>query len=68
MDEDNEPEFIESDLGDLIVNPYYNNEPNDENQYNKIKHQLCDVEIEESSKNNGINHYTKNVLCLEKVL
>jgi hypothetical protein len=48
VDEEDEPEFIESDLGDLIVNPNYNNELKDaeaklkkyEDEYNKIK-QTC---------------------------
>jgi hypothetical protein len=29
VDEKDEPEFIESDLGDLIINPNYNNELKD---------------------------------------
>ena len=48
VDEEDEPEFIESDLGDLIVNPNYNNELKDteaklkhyEDEYNDVKNQL----------------------------
>jgi hypothetical protein len=36
VDEEDEPEFIESDLGDLIVNPNYNNELKDTEA--KLKH------------------------------
>ena len=51
--DDNEPEYIESDLGDMIINPKYNinNELENveaklkhyEEEYNKIKHQLHKV-------------------------
>ena len=55
VDVDDEPEFIESDLGDLIVNPNYNNELKDteaklkhyEDEYNNIKNQLCNDKMKE---------------------
>ena len=57
-EEDDEPEFIESDLEYLIVNPNYNNELKDteekneknEKDYNDVKNQLHTVEIEESKQ------------------
>ena len=47
VEEDNEPEYIESDFGDLIINPKYNNDKElkqaqaklkqYENEYNNIQ-------------------------------
>ncbi len=53
MDEEDELEFIESDLGDLIVNPNYNNELKDaeakfkiyEDEYQRTQHEYCIDEI-----------------------
>ncbi len=35
--DDNEPEYIESDLGDMIINPKYNSENELKNAEAKIK-------------------------------
>ena len=53
VDEDDEPEFIESDLGDLIINPNYNNELKDaeaklkkyEDEYKRTQHEYYIDEI-----------------------
>ena len=37
VEEDNEPEYIESDFGDLIINPKYNNDNDLKNAKAKLK-------------------------------
>ena len=55
VEDDNEPEFIESDFGDMIINPKYNNDNELKNtqaklkqyeeEYNKAQHEYYIDEI-----------------------
>ena len=69
VEEDNEPEYIESDFGDLIINPKYNNDKElkqaqaklkqYENEYNKTQHEYYIDEI------NDLKEYIDNIKTYE---
>ena len=69
VEEDNEPEYIESDFGDLIINPKYNNDKElkqaqaklkqYENEYNKTQHEYYIDEI------NDLKEYINNIKTYE---
>jgi len=78
VEEDNEPEYIESDLGDLIINPKYNNDKElkkaqaklkqYENEYNKTQHEYYIDEINDLKSISLIlkhmNHLIKNLYII----
>ena len=63
VEEDNEPEYIESDFGDLIINPKYNNDKDIKNAQAKLKQ----YENEYNLLNNNDVDADNNVIDIQDV-
>ena len=62
MEDDNEPEFIESDFGDMIINPKYNND-------NELKHAQAKLkQYEEEYNKTQHEYYVDEIKDLEECI
>ncbi len=63
VEEDNEPEYIECDFGDMIINPKYNNSNELKNAETKLLKQY-----EEEYKNTQHDYYTDEINALKEYI